>query len=178
MRILNKAIALLFLLLGLLTSCNTSMPQPVIDATDVMETSMALVKTEIVGTLTAASTSTSTLSAPTPIPPTPTVVFPVTFDRHDPESVLRAYFDAWDRNDWAAMASLERERAPEPVDFVRILVIKEISSSSTEYVYEVGFEIQVIGQGVSMHSGRYGWKYYLTWDPNRDTWFISNYGYG
>ncbi len=173
-----KAIITLCLTI-VLAACNSLTSTPAINPTDVMETSMAMVKTEIVATLTAAPTNTPTFSplAPSPIPPTQTAYFPTPFDRHDPEAVLQAYFDAWDRQDWVAMASLERERAPEPVGFVRILEIKQISSSPTESVYSVRFEIQVKVQGGSMHSGEYLWTYYLTWDPNRDTWHITNYGY-
>jgi hypothetical protein len=182
MKILHKAIALLFLLLVLLTSCNTSTPQPVIRATDVMETSMAIVKTEFVGTLTAAPTSTPTfsLATPSPIPPTPTLVFPVPFDRHDPEAVLRAYFDAWHRNDWLIKDALTygRPTAPEPVEWLQVLEIKNISSSPTESTYSVWFEIKVKGQGVSMHSGKNLWKYFLIWDPNHDSWYIAGHGGG
>jgi hypothetical protein len=146
-----------------------------------METSLAFAETEFVATLTAAPTSTSTFSpaTPSPIPSTQTPYFPTPFDRHDPEAVLRAYFDAWDRQDWVAKDSLEyQKRVPEPVDFVRVLEIQNISSSSTEYVFEVRFEIQVKAQGGSMHSGEYLWRYFLSWDPSRDTWYISNYGGG
>ena len=110
-------------------------------------------------------------------------VSPVTVDRQDPESVLRAYFDAWQRSDWSAQASLMDEKyaqmAPEPVDLIRILEIQPVLSSSlTERTYRVIFEIQVKGQGVSMQSGQYGWSYYLTWDPKRSSWLITNYGAG
>jgi hypothetical protein len=110
-------------------------------------------------------------------------VTPVTVDRQDPESVLRAYFDAWERSDWSAQASFMDENyagmEPEPVDLIRILQIQPVLSSSLiERTYHVIFEIQVKGQGVSMHNGRYDWSYYLTWDATRSSWLISNYGAG
>ena len=44
----------------------------------------------------------------------------IAVDRHDPESVLRAYFEAWGRGDWSAEASFMTEKyagmAPEPVE--------------------------------------------------------------
>ncbi len=107
----------------------------------------------------------------------------VTVDRHNPESVLRAYFDAWERSDWSVQASLMDEKyaqmVPEPVDSIRILEIQPISSSSlTERACHVIFEIKVKGQGVSMQSGQYDWSYYLTWDAKRGSWLITNYGAG
>ena len=106
-----------------------------------------------------------------------------TIDRHNPESVLRAYFDTWERSDWSVQASLMDEKyaqmVPEPVESIRILEIQPISSSSlTEQTYHVIFEIKVKGQGVSMQSGRYDWNYYLTWDAERSSWLITNYGAG
>jgi hypothetical protein len=184
MKIIGGAFALPFLMIVMLTSCSSPTSPAAINSTDVMETSMAMVGKEVVETLTAAPTSPPAFlpSTPSPIPPTQTPYFPTPFDRHDPAAVLRAYFDAWNRNDWVARESLRPVSkvrvVPEQVDWIRILEVESISSSPTEYVYRVVFEIQVTGQGISMHSGRYGWKYYLTWDPNRDTWYISNYGGG
>jgi hypothetical protein len=107
----------------------------------------------------------------------------VKVDRHNPESVLRAYFDAWQRSDWSTQASLMDKKyaqmAPEPLDSIRILEIQPLSvSSSTERTYHVLFEIKVKGQGVSMQSGRCDWSYTLTWDPRRASWLITNYGAG
>lgn len=184
MKIIGGALTLFFLMAVMLTSCSSPASPPTISPTDMMETSMAMVRTEVVETLTAAPTSTPPFlpSTPSAIPPTETPYFPTPFDRHDPEAVLRAYFDAWNRNDWVARESLRPVSnvrvVPEQVDWIRVLEIETISSSPTEYVYSVVFEIQVKGQGISMHNGRYAWKYYLTWDPNRDTWYISNYGGG
>ena len=150
-----------------------------------METSMSFVKTEIVETLTAIPTSTASPQPPTPvtptlIPPTPTVIFPVSLDRHDPEAVLRAYFDAWTRNDWVIKNALTFGQAitPEPVDSLEILEFKSISSSPTEYVYSVWFEIQVKGQGISLHSGKYFRKYHLIWVPDHDSWYVTGYTQG
>src|SRR5262245_20644701 len=168
-----------FLITITLIACTSPVSPPRIDPTDVVETSMVVVQTIIAETMTAVPTGTATFSppVPSPIPSPQPPYFATPVDLHDPEAVLRAYFEAWDRQDWDAMAYLERDRAPEPVEFVRILELKKISSSPTKYVYEVRFEIQVKGQGVSMHTGQYLWTYFLTWVPNRDMWYISNYGH-
>jgi hypothetical protein len=179
MKILKEAIALLFLLLVLLTSCNTSTPQPVIRATDVMETSMAMVKTEIVGTLTAAPTSTPTfsLATPSPIPPTQTP----SYDRHDPEAVVRAYFDAWEQEDGTLMnLLLGREsyagNAFESTKSIKILEIQLVSSPSQgRLVYQVWYDVQYTDPNKG--SDKTQMKFYLTWDVNRDAWIISNHGY-
>jgi hypothetical protein len=101
-------------------------------------------------------------------------------DRHDPESVVREYFEAWGRGDWSAEASFMDEKyagmAPEPVDSIRILELRALNTASTERTYQVIFEIKVKGEGVSMQSGQYNWNYYLSWDAQRATWLISNYG--
>jgi hypothetical protein len=107
----------------------------------------------------------------------------VLVDRHNPESVLRAYFEAWTRGDWSNQASFMDEKyaqmVPEPVDSIRIIQIQPIANSSlTERTYQVVFEIKVKGQGVSMQSGRYDWSYYLTWQAQRGEWLITNYGAG
>ena len=106
-----------------------------------------------------------------------------TVDRHDPESVLRAYFEAWVRSDWSNQASFMDEKyaqmVPEPVDSLRIIQIQPIANSSlTESTYQVTFDIKVKGQGVSMQSGRYDWSYTLTWEAQRGAWLITNYGAG
>ena len=101
-------------------------------------------------------------------------------DRHDPESVLRAYFEAWGQGDWSAEASFMDEKyagmAPEPVDSIRILELRALNTATTERTYQVIFEIKVKGEGVSMQSGQYNWNYYLSWDAQRGTWLISDYG--
>ena len=104
----------------------------------------------------------------------------IAVDRHDPEAVLRAYFEAWGRGDWATEASFMDEKyagmVPEPVDSIRILEIYALNISPTWRAYQVTFEIKVKGEGVSMQSGQYNWNYYLSWDAQRGSWLISNYG--
>jgi hypothetical protein len=179
MKIINKTTALLFLLLGLLTSCNSSTSQPGIRAADVMETSMAMVKTEIVETLTAASTSTPSFSPaiPTPIPPTQTP----SYDRHDPEAVVRAWFDAWERTDGNMMDLLNGTNTYgnygfEPTDSITILEIQLLESpSEAQRIYRVWFDVQYTDPNKG--SGKTQLKFYLTWDVNRDAWIITNHGY-
>jgi hypothetical protein len=106
----------------------------------------------------------------------------ISVDRNDPESVLRAHFDAWDRNDWSFRASMMDERyghiTPEPVEYVRLLELQPVpDSSSPDRTYQVVFEIKVKSIG-SMDSGRYHWTYTLSWDANRGSWLITNYGAG
>jgi hypothetical protein len=117
------------------------------------------------------------------LPPTYAPPISSTLDRHNPESVLRAYFDAWKQSDWPLQVSLMGvkyvQMTPEPVDSISILNIQPLpSSSKTDQTYNVTFEIKVKGQGISMQSGQYSWSYYLTWDAKRDSWLITNYGAG
>jgi hypothetical protein len=104
-----------------------------------------------------------------------------TVDRNDPESVLRAYFEAWDRKDWSFQASLmmgERKPTPDEVESVRLFELHLISdSSSPDRTYQVSFEIKLKKPG-SMNSGQYSWTYTLSWDANRGSWLITNYGAG
>ena len=103
-------------------------------------------------------------------------------DRHDPESVLRAYFSAWERGDWSAQASFMAPQysrmVPEPLDSLRIDKLAVLEESSTRCLFEVDFEVKVTGEGVSMSSGEYPWTYELTWDPGGQSWLITNYGAG
>ncbi len=113
----------------------------------------------------------------------PSTSVPATVDRRNPESVLRAYFDAWARSDWSTQVSFMDQKyaqlTPEPVDSMRLVDVALISTpSSNERTYRVIFEIRVKGQGVTMQSGRYDWTYYLTWDAERNSWLITNYGAG
>lgn len=108
---------------------------------------------------------------------------PVSVDRRNPESVIRAYFDAWEHGDWSGQAAFMDKKyermVPEPVESVRLLEVRPLGgSSATLRVYSVVFEIKVKGEGVSMESGRYDWTYKLTWDAQRGSWLISNYGAG
>jgi hypothetical protein len=107
----------------------------------------------------------------------------LTVDHNDPESVLRAYFQAWEQGDWSLQASLMDGKytrmVPEPLDSLSVLEIQALPDpSASEKVYVVDFEIRVKGNGVSMHSGEYRWTYYLSWDDRRGSWLITNYGAG
>ena len=176
MKIVYKAMVLSSLVIAL-TSCNAFAAKP---------TERQIPIATSLPTSTSTPEPTTTLS-PQPIttslPTTQTTSVPVAVDHHNPESVLHAYFDAWERSDWSAQASLMDKKyaqmVPEPVDSISILEIQPISSSSlTEQIYHVIFEIKVKGQGISMHTGRYEWSYYLTWDAKRGSWLITNYGAG
>ena len=120
----------------------------------------------------------------TPIPPLPTSSF--SFDRHDPESVILAFFDAWERRDGNTMASLQGQSYlqyafSEPLDSIRVLEIKLISSpSQIERVYSATFDIQMKkGQdGLNLHNGQMQWTFTLEWNSSRDSWFITNHGIG
>ena len=171
-----KAMALAALFL-MLTSCNVFAAKPaetqipIATGFPTLTPAPALTTTQV-----PQSKATSVLSTQTP-------PVPVTVDRRNPESVLRAYFDAWQRSDWPVQASMMSanyaQMAPEPVDSISIMEIQPLSSSSlTERIYHVTFEIKVKGPGVSMHNGRYEWSYYLTWDAKRGSWLITNYGAG
>ena len=107
----------------------------------------------------------------------------VSVDRSNPDSVIRAYFDAWQRGDWTVQAALMDKKyqgmVPEPVESIRVLTIRPLGgSSATRREYVVSFEIKVKGQAVSMESGHYDWSYELTWDKQRRSWLITNYGAG
>ena len=179
MKIICGALILFFLIGMILTSCNGLASPPTINPTDVMETSMSMVRTEVVATLTAAPTSTPTFSPVTPslIPPTQTP----SYDRHDPEVVLRAWFDALEQKDAEMMDLLHGTNthgayAFESTKSIEILEIQLISSSSAaERVYRVWFDIQYTDP--LKKSGKTQLTFYLTWDANRDAWIITNYGY-
>jgi hypothetical protein len=107
----------------------------------------------------------------------------ISVDISDPESVLEAYFKAWEQEAWSFQASLMDKKysqmVPEPVDFLHILDIQAVpGTSASECTYLVEFEIKVKGEGVSMKSGKYNWTYYLSWDEKRSRWLITNYGAG
>jgi len=104
-------------------------------------------------------------------------------DRRDPQAVLQAYFAAWARSDWSGEASFMDAKyagmTPEPLDSLRILQVRPGPvESPTGRTYQVIFEIKVKGQGISMQSGQYNWSYTLTWEAQRGSWLISNYGAG
>ena len=105
-------------------------------------------------------------------------------DRHNPEAVLRAYFDAWANNDHDTQTSFMSPKynqlANEPVESLRVLSIAPADKgSATTRVFSVSFEVKLKGgQSVSMQDGRYVWTYTLQWDERHDSWVISNYGAG
>jgi hypothetical protein len=106
----------------------------------------------------------------------------ISVNRKDPESVLRSYFDAWDRNDWSFRASMMADMyahiTPEPVEYVRIVELRYLPDPlSPDRTYQVIFEIKVKSIG-SMDSGQYHWTYTLSWDVDRGSWLITNYGAG
>jgi hypothetical protein len=179
MKIFNKAIALLLLHFVFLTACNRATPQPVIRATDLMETSMAMVKTEIVGTLTAAPTRTPTFSPAisTPFPPTQAP----SYDRHDPEAVVRAWFEAWKRHDGNMVDLLYGTNTYgnygfEAVSSITILEIQLLENpSEAQRIYRVWYNVQY--SDPNKEGGKTQIKFYLTWDVNRDAWIITNHGY-
>jgi hypothetical protein len=102
-------------------------------------------------------------------------------DRHDPESVIRAYFDALLRSDSSALASVlsskfGRNFIFESVESIEILEIELISDvSPTERVYSVLHDIQWKNREDNNPSR---WKFHLIWDADRDSWIITNYGNG
>jgi Domain of unknown function (DUF4829) len=104
-------------------------------------------------------------------------------DRANPEAVIRAYFDAWERGDWEGQAAFMdgnyADMVPEPLESIRVLAIRPLGDpSTTRRVYAVSFDIKVKGQPVSMESGHYDWTYELTWDNQQGSWLITNYGAG
>src|SRR2546426_8275682 len=109
-------------------------------------------------------------------------------DRHNPEAVLGAYFNAWNRNDLPLQKSFMTTNytglAREPVDSVRVLSIKLLDAKTARLwstgspeatrVYIVVFDYKPTRRGFSMAGGRFNWSYNLTWDANRNLWLISN----
>jgi len=135
-------------------------------------------------TETALATATAPLTPTpfsTPFPPTQVPFFTFPVDRHDPESVIRAYFDAWARSDSSAMASVLSSKFGqnfmfEPLDSMEVLEIELISDASpTERIYSVLYDAQWKDQPDTNPTR---WKFHLIWDANRDSWIITNYGYG
>ena len=177
MKTITRAITPLFLVALILTSCNSFAMPPAISPTAV-----STVKAIVVETQAAIPTTTSSPQPPTPIPPLPTPVFSFQVDRHDPESVIRAYFDAWERYDGSAMAALIGQSNiqiafHERIDSILVLEIKLISSpSQTERIYSVTFDIQQ--EGANSLNGQVEWTFTMMWDSNRDSWFIANHGVG
>jgi len=127
-------------------------------------------------TLTAAPFATATFY---PTLEVPFFTFPV--DRHDPESVIRAYFDAWERSDSLALAAVlsnkyGRSFMFEPMYSLEILEIKLLSDlSSTERIYSILYDVQWTNREDTNPTR---WSFHLTWDAVRDSWIITNYGAG
>lgn len=104
-------------------------------------------------------------------------------DRGDAESVLRAYFDAWQRGDWSSQESFMDAKyagaVPEPARSIRLLRVERLSeSTSRTAVFGVEFQFDPWGQPVSMDAGHYEWTYKLQWNPARKSWLIVNFGAG
>jgi len=104
-------------------------------------------------------------------------------DRTNPESVLRAYFKAWQTGDWEGersfMTSDYATLAPEPATSLEIVSLRLVSSTPTHRTYAVVFNIQMGDGGTgSISSGRYGWTYELTLCRGSSSWLIDNYGSG
>jgi hypothetical protein len=111
---------------------------------------------------------------------TPTASPSASVDRSDPESVLRAYFAAWEAGDWAGQASFMDEgyagMEPEPMESLRIVSLEMRDQNSMVCHFDVVFDAIVESDGVSMQDGSYPWGYELTWDAVRESWLITNYG--
>ncbi len=103
-------------------------------------------------------------------------------DRHDPESVLRAYFSAWERGKWQEvrlyLSATFSNLVPEPAKSLQIIDRKQLKSSSSHCSYSVTFDFVPLDAPLSMESGRYNWTYDLNWDSQRQSWTITNYGEG
>ena len=115
-------------------------------------------------------------------------------NRREPGPVLRAYFAAWNRNDTAAQKSFMTAQYahanwyPEPVESVTVVSTKLLDEKTARLwstvtpesrrVYLVVFDYNPRGRGFSMERGRYTWTYVLTWNAQRRSWLISNYGAG
>jgi hypothetical protein len=172
----------LILVTGILTSCNRFISTTVSNPTKVIVTVLVTGKPTL--TKIALSASTATLTATpfsTPFPPTQIPFFTFQVDRHDPESVIRAYFDAWKRSDSSAMASVLSSKFGqnfmfEPLESMEILDIELVSdSSSTERIYSVLYDAQWKDQPDTNPTR---WRFRLSWDANRDSWIIIGYGSG
>jgi hypothetical protein len=67
---------------------------------------------------------------------------------------------------------------PEPLKSLRIVSLKTRGKNSNVQHFDVVFEIAVEGDGVSMQDGSYPWSYELTWNADKQSWLITNYGAG
>jgi hypothetical protein len=164
----------------ILMSCNGFVATSEMIPTETIETVQPIFTETPLVILT--STLTATLFPPsTSFPPTPIPTFTFPVDRHDPESVIRAYFDALLRSDSSALASVLSSKFGlnfifESVESIEILEIELISDvSPTERVYSVLHDIQWKNREDTNPSR---WKFHLIWDADRDSWIITNYGNG
>ena len=166
------------ILANILSGCSTT-DTPILPTSTPLSTSTSI-------SITASSEATITI---TPVPhtetPQPTPFFSFTIDRHDPESMIRAWFDALVRQDSIAMASVDGWRYSEkygftyPIESVRILKITLISDAvPNQRDYRVLFDVQIKkGQdGHDLPSGVYEWAFTVTWDANRDSWLVRYTG--
>jgi len=147
-----------------------------------MITAILTVKpTQTVLTIPTATLTPTPFSTATFYPTLEVAFFTFPVDRHDPESVIRAYFDAWERSDSLALASVlsskyGRSFMFEPMDSLEILEIKLLSDlSSTERIYSVLYDVQWTNREDTNPTR---WSFHLTWDATRDSWIITNYGAG
>lgn len=143
-------------------------------------TTLASASTTLSPTVVSQTTTSVALVPTTTTASTQATVAPV--DRHDPESVLRGYFSAWQSGDWeeedSFMAEQYANMQHEPVASLRIVELRLLEGSASHCLYDVVFDITVKGQGASMTTGRYDWTYDLNWDGQRQSWIITNYGEG
>ena len=184
MKISNTAIFCLILVAVILISCNGSVSTSAMAPTEVIVVASLTVEPTFTETALAISMATLTVwssPTPSPFPPTQVPFFTFPVDRHDPESVIRAYFDAWKRSDSSAMASVLSSKFGqnfifEPLDSMEILEVELISDSSpTEQIYSVLYDAQWKNQPDTNPTR---WRFRLTWDANRDSWIIIGYGSG
>ena len=64
----------------------------------------------------------------------------------------------------------------EPMESMQILEIELISDASpTEQIYSVLYDVQWKAREDTNPTL---WSFHLTWDANRDSWIITNYGAG
>ena len=184
MKIIVNTITHLILVAGTLTSCNGSVSTSALTPTEGMVTANLTAKPTFTETVLAIPTATITawsFPTPSPFPPTPVPFFTFPVDRHDPESVIRAYFDAWERSDSSAMASVLSSKFGqnfmfEPLESMELLEIELISDPSpTEQVFSVLYDAQWKDQP---DNNPIRWSFHLMWDANRDSWIITNYGAG
>jgi hypothetical protein len=177
-KLIDNPFVRLILAAGLLTSCNGPASESAEASTEVMVTASLTVQP----TLTATALEKPVVRLPaSPFPPTPIPFFTFPVDRHDPESVIRAYFDAWERSDSLAMASVLSSKFGqnfifEPLDSMEVLNIELISDpSATERIYSVLYDAQWKDQPETNPTR---WRFRLNWDPKRESWIIIGYGSG